>query len=305
MKTEEYRDAAAFAPETNTNERRTEEGDGASAGNQDGVLSASFLVKTLNTHLAAAGGGSVELKRCNRETGEILEDENEAEMLSQADFQMRAGQLARMLQVLSADEKLEWAVARKEEGNKHFAAMETDRAIQRYLDATVGLDFGNTPEQAGRARELVQLPVLTNLAACYWRKEEWNKVVCFCDQALQVDADYAKALVRRGWAHVELGNLRNAKRDLVRANVISPGCAKAALHRLREASAAEAKAREQRRALAERMLRESPRCASSKIEIPTGPHGLALRRDMGFCEIVAAKLRRFLSFRIDPPVKFE
>jgi len=273
----------------------------------DGFVSATYLVDRINTSLQAAGGGSVEIRRCNRETGEIFESMDDQKALSRMDFQMRAGQLGRLIQVLTPEEKLEWAMARKEEGNNHFTKMETDEAIQRYLDATVGLDFGSTQEHEQKTRELVQIPVLTNLAACYARKREWGKVVQFCDQALELDPYHIKALVRRGRARIEMDNLREAREDLLRARELVPSCAQAEMQLLRKAMAAEKQNQELRRQLAQRMLSRPVNESCDADQTPEQAPALETGKDdtRSCWEVLQLRIRRFLMFRVDPPVKFE
>mmetsp|Transcript_21405 Transcript_21405/g.34873 ORF Transcript_21405/g.34873 Transcript_21405/m.34873 type:complete len:171 (+) Transcript_21405:358-870(+) len=162
-------------------------------------MTATRLLDTFNRNLEGTGN-HVEIRRCNRETGELFETDNQSEVLSEADYKMRTAQIARMISVLNTKEKLEWAVARKEEGNSFYKMKNFKDATQRYLDALVGLDFGTTELEKENATNLVQLPVLTNLAACYAETKQWKKVVLFCDQAIQINDESVRAHLRKAKA---------------------------------------------------------------------------------------------------------
>jgi len=160
------------------------------------VVTATSLLDTMNEHLREAGG-SVELVRQSN-GGEYYESPEDNQKTIQAvDTKMRQTQLAHLISVLTTSEKLEWAVGVKEQGNDCYVANDFENAIQKYMDAMVGLDFGSSDEEAALTKERLQIPILNNLAACYIAKGEWRKVVRLCDQSLELEAWNLKALLRR------------------------------------------------------------------------------------------------------------
>jgi tetratricopeptide (TPR) repeat protein len=202
-------------------------GDGALL-DRDGTLNASRLVGSLNRHLAAHTGGEVEVRRCVRETGELLpmDESDRGRALSDADFAMRQGQLARLLSLLSPREKVEWAAARRAEGNEHYHAGRTEEAVQHYLDCLLAMDLGEDSAESRRlARDAIQLPVLCNLAACYLGKGQLLRAKRLCDEALALDEGCLKARLRRAKALTLLGEFKLARADLNAAERLQPGAA--------------------------------------------------------------------------------
>ena len=49
-------------------------------------------------------------------------------------------------------------------------------AQQLYMQSLVGLDFGSGEEEKAEAAAAVQVPVLTNLSACFLNLKQWHKV---------------------------------------------------------------------------------------------------------------------------------
>lgn len=66
----------------------------------------------------------------------------------------------------------------------------------------------------------IQLPVLTNLAACQIALEKWRQAEQICSQAIDVDPDHVKALGRRAQSRVRLGMLKAAREDLEHAKEV-------------------------------------------------------------------------------------
>jgi len=60
----------------------------------------------------------------------------------------------------------------------------------------------------------VKLPILLNMSACHLKLQDWEHAIQCCDQALDHDADNAKALFRRGCAKQSLGQTEAARKDL-------------------------------------------------------------------------------------------
>jgi len=68
----------------------------------------------------------------------------------------------------------------------------------------------------------VKLPILLNMSACHLKLQDWEHAIQCCDQALDHDADNAKALFRRGCAKQSLGQTEAARKDLESAASRAP-----------------------------------------------------------------------------------
>lgn len=189
------------------------------------------MMDTFNRHLAPSGG-SVQLQRKDKRTGDTYLADSEAH-LDQADFELRMARTAKMLSALGPSDKLLWAVGRKNDGNGCYTRRDFKGAQQCYLDALVGLDFGESEEEKAKAVHAVQIPVLCNLAACYVHERLWKKVVTLCEEALKLDPRCAKALARRGQAFTALHRFAEARADLRRATELHPDFGDRYLRRLK------------------------------------------------------------------------
>merc|ERR1711969_436139 len=94
-----------------------------------------------------------------------------------------------MLKPCSYSEKLAWALERKADGNRLFAQGQYDEAVKSYLDSLMGLDFGDSEADAATTRRRHQVPILTNLAACYLHQEAWAKAAKLCTEAISLAGD--------------------------------------------------------------------------------------------------------------------
>lgn len=65
--------------------------------------------------------------------------------------------------------------------------------------------------------DLVVVPSLTNLAACCIQLQQWGKAIQFCEQALVLRPQCAKALMRMGIAYLQIGEFRLAKEKLMKS----------------------------------------------------------------------------------------
>ena len=69
----------------------------------------------------------------------------------------------------------------------------------------------------------IQIPCLLNLALCYLKlKICYENVVIHCSDALKIEPNSIKGLYRRSMAHLQLGQLDEAKSDLQRAIKLEP-----------------------------------------------------------------------------------
>ncbi|KAI8610212.1 hypothetical protein BC830DRAFT_767055 [Chytriomyces sp. MP71] len=108
---------------------------------------------------------------------------------------------------LSVSEKLAKGKALKEQGNAEYRAAGSDEeriraAMRHYYSSLVAC--------------------YNNLAACSARLARWDRVVANADQVLKRAPGNAKALFRRGQAHLALNDLAKAERDLTQAAALAP-----------------------------------------------------------------------------------
>jgi len=196
-----------------------------------------------------AGGGSVSLKR-RGEDGVML-DATPAEH-DLLDTQARVKSAALALQGLDPEQKLAWALLKRAEGDKRFAAGATADAVELYIAAMAGMDFGGNvghgsataaAEEADDARggarsatwrshvqRMVQVPVLISLGTCMLATEQFAKATQVLDQALALEPRSAGALLQRARARTALCAFAGARRDLEAVlGGESRGCAASAL----------------------------------------------------------------------------
>jgi mitochondrial import receptor subunit TOM70 len=109
------------------------------------------------------------------------------------------------VQELSDQERKEYAVKLKEQGNKAYGAKDFDRAIDLYSKAILC-----KPD-----------PVFySNRAACYSALNKWDKVVEDTTAALNLDAEYVKALNRRANAYERLEKYSESLLDYTASCII-------------------------------------------------------------------------------------
>ena len=80
----------------------------------------------------------------------------------------------------------------------------------------MAIDHGNTEEQKEKMTSQIQIPVLTNLAACFVEKEQWARAEAICDEAAKISSKNTRILLRRARARIGLGGskLSAARSDL-------------------------------------------------------------------------------------------
>ena len=66
---------------------------------------------------------------------------------------------------LSYAEKKSWVVARKEDGNKLYRSGKHEEAIEKYMEAVMGVAIGDSPSDRKDAILTLQVPLLSN-----WRR---------------------------------------------------------------------------------------------------------------------------------------
>ncbi|TDH12715.1 hypothetical protein EPR50_G00049760 [Perca flavescens] len=99
----------------------------------------------------------------------------------------------------------------KDEGNKHFQAGETDKAIECYTEAI----------KACKDKKVLAV-IYRNRSACYLKQESYANAASDASKAIDVDAADIKALYRRCQALEKLGKLDMAFKDVQRCATIEP-----------------------------------------------------------------------------------
>ncbi|CAK7245030.1 MAG: TOM (translocase of outer membrane) complex component [Sporothrix thermara] len=109
------------------------------------------------------------------------------------------------VQAMGVDERKKLALKLKEAGNKAYGAKDLDRAIDLYSKAIL----------------CKQDPVYySNRAACYSALNDWEKVVEDTTAAINIDAEYIKALNRRANAYDRLGKYSESLLDYTASCII-------------------------------------------------------------------------------------
>jgi len=84
-------------------------------------------------------------------------------------------------------------------------------------------DLVQEEEQALKLIREIELPCCLNLALCYNKEQQWHYTIKYASQALEKEPDNSKALFRRGYAYLQIGEFQKARTGLVRANELSSG----------------------------------------------------------------------------------
>jgi tetratricopeptide (TPR) repeat protein len=101
----------------------------------------------------------------------------------------------------------------KSEANEHFKAGNIDEAIKGYTEA-----LKNTVE----GEENMRADILANRAACNRQLYMPDKVIEDCTEALSLNPNHFKALVRRGQAYESMEKYKKALADFNAANRLYP-----------------------------------------------------------------------------------
>ncbi|XP_021735675.1 70 kDa peptidyl-prolyl isomerase-like [Chenopodium quinoa] len=111
----------------------------------------------------------------------------------------------------------------KEQGNSLFKADKFKLAFSKYELASKLLCF-TMPcfMEAFASFRSLAFALHLNLAACALKLLDYSAVVKLCSFVLGLDSDHIKALYRRASAYQELGKLRSARKDLVKATKSDP-----------------------------------------------------------------------------------
>jgi len=98
-------------------------------------------------------------------------------------------------------------------GNEHFKAGRLHEAREAYSEA-----IHITPQTADKDKAVL----FANRAACHQKFGSWEEVVADCTKAVQFDAEYTKAYMRRSLAYEEQEKWHDACEDLKKAIELDP-----------------------------------------------------------------------------------
>lgn len=179
-------------------------------------------------------GVDVEIKRQHKDG--YLEPIKDKELASLKTKSLLAT-TSQLIQKLDSNEKLEWAIETKNEGNELFRQQDYQKAMEKYVEALAATDFGqlkpmtapvtlsstSSPNivevdengneikdelpipEIGNVDSLV-IPILNNLASCCIQLKQWNKVVLFSQQALSFRSNCHKAKYRHAQGLLNMGD---------------------------------------------------------------------------------------------------
>eukprot|EP01027_Heterolobosea_sp_BB2_P020451 GEZU01029177.1.p1 GENE.GEZU01029177.1~~GEZU01029177.1.p1 ORF type:complete len:315 (-),score=151.96 GEZU01029177.1:99-1043(-) len=143
--------------------------------------------------------------------------EFEVELLSFEDKEKYAWEM-------TAEEKLEAGLKRKEEGNALFKQGDYKAAIQKYEKAiTYYEEDSDASEEEGKKLKEGNLVCLLNAAMCHLKLKEYKNAIESCTKALKIDPNSVKALYRRGVAYSDSAEYELAEKDFKQALEVSPG----------------------------------------------------------------------------------
>ncbi|KAF9614383.1 hypothetical protein IFM89_018282 [Coptis chinensis] len=122
---------------------------------------------------------------------------------------------------MEADEKLEYAAKRKEEGNSYFKAGKYSRAGLRYDMAAKYVEFDSTfSAEQKKLGKFFTVTCNLNHALCQLKLKEFTEAAKLCTKVLKLDPCNVKALYRRAHSYLELIDLDQAELDLKKALAI-------------------------------------------------------------------------------------
>ena len=145
---------------------------------------------------------------------------------------------------MTASERLTAAEGHKAAGNAAFVSGDATQALESYKEALrvlgdLGSEVGEPVESDEQRAQLnaLKLSVNSNLAAVHLKRKDFKEAAAAAGAALTVDGCNAKALFRRGTARSHIGQLEEAKTDLLAAAKAAPSDAaiRAELERVKKA----------------------------------------------------------------------
>jgi tetratricopeptide (TPR) repeat protein len=124
---------------------------------------------------------------------------------------------------LKFPDRMKKVQSNKTEGTELFKDGNYKMAGARYNKALTHAAkvFDLSPDQQKEVNA-VKLSLNLNMAQCYIKLENWDKVVMHSEDALKIDKDSTKALYRRAMAYEKTNEFDKAKADLKTALKIAP-----------------------------------------------------------------------------------
>ncbi|XP_024024201.1 peptidyl-prolyl cis-trans isomerase FKBP62 isoform X2 [Morus notabilis] len=122
-----------------------------------------------------------------------------------------------------AEEKVEAAGKKKEEGNALFKAGKYLRASKRYEKAVKYIEYDtNFREEEKKQAKALKVACNLNNAACKLKLKDYKEAEKLCTKVLEAESRNVKALYRRAQAYIQLADLDLAEFDIKKALEIDP-----------------------------------------------------------------------------------
>ncbi len=163
-----------------------------------------------------------------------------AASMSVLSTQAKVATQAQALMGATKEERTKWAIEMKNYANSLYAEHQYADAMEKYVEALTASDFGTKQKESAISSDnkgteslnqdaridednidVLVIPVLSNLAACSIQLQQWKKAEKFCQQAIDLRPNCAKAYMRKGIALFNLGDYNDAKQALLTARNVS------------------------------------------------------------------------------------
>ena len=145
----------------------------------------------------------------------------------------------RLDEMTRLEDRIEEANYRREIGNGSFRAALYEVALRRYEESLRCVDYCHVlfhDSSALPSADREALLSLLNAAACHLKLKNYEDTIEFCNRALDLDRDNAKAHYRRGSAYFHSGQMDKAQKDLNRALELDPSVEKPVRKKLKSIS---------------------------------------------------------------------
>merc|ERR1719461_468948 len=114
-------------------------------------------------------------------------------------------------------ERIEEGFKYKEAGNGLFKSQRFKGAIGKYEKSLDWIDVDFSDDELAKKKQELTISVNNNMALIFSKMKDWSTATEHATKALDVEPNNVKALMRRGQAQMQNGNLEEAKRDLKKA----------------------------------------------------------------------------------------
>ena len=122
---------------------------------------------------------------------------------------------------MSPEERMSAAKKKKEDGTTEFTGGNLTTAAELYIAAAELVDDGDSLPDEERD---MYVKCMSNAAMCHVKEKSWPDVINCCNRVFDKDPESAKTnikvLYRRGLAKMSMGELKDAKKDLMAAYAI-------------------------------------------------------------------------------------